>query len=60
MNLLELQVLAVVSRIPNGTDAPSPESFVEPAGPAPNGQPERSDTNSRQPAVDAGHGKQTV
>jgi hypothetical protein len=29
MNLLELQVLAMVSRIPDGNDAPAPEFDVE-------------------------------
>jgi hypothetical protein len=50
MNLLELQVLAVVSRIPNGNDAPSPEFALELAadsGP----QPATTDTHSARPAT---------
>jgi hypothetical protein len=36
MNLLELQVLAVVSRIPDGSDAPSPDfDYEPPAGDVP-------------------------
>jgi len=56
MNLLELQVLAVVSRIPNGNDAPSPEfAFETSSHPV-----EVRDSDSAPPAAEAGNGKQPV
>jgi hypothetical protein len=58
MNLLELQVLAVVSRIPNGNDAPSPEfAFETSSHPV---EVRDSDSDSAPPAAEAGNGKQPV
>jgi len=52
MNLLELQVLAVVSRIPNGNDAPSPEFFLESAAAAFTAPVEVHDTDSAPVVAD--------
>jgi hypothetical protein len=60
MNLLELQVLAVVSRIPNGNDAPSPEFAFEPVASAPNDPVAVSGPDSAPPAAEARGVKQPV
>jgi len=59
MNLLELQVLAVVSRIPNGNDAPSPEFAFESWDAASSDPLEVSGPDSA-PHGDADHVKQPV
>jgi hypothetical protein len=60
MNLLELQVLAVVSRIPNGNDAPSPEFGVEPDAAAATAPLEISDNGAPPAAADDCSVKQPV
>jgi len=60
MNLLELQVLAVVSRIPNGNDAPSPEFGFERLAAAPKDPLEVSGRDSAPPVAEARNVKQRV
>ena len=52
MNLLELQVLSMVSRIPNGSEAPSVEFGAEPEAGAPNAWPEFNDDDASHAAAD--------
>jgi hypothetical protein len=60
MNLLELQVLAVVSRIPNGNDAPAPEFAFQPVGAAPNDPVEARAPDSAPAAAEARNVKHPV
>lgn len=60
MNRLELQVLAVVSRIPNGNDAPSPEFAFALVAAAPNDPVEVRGPDSARPAAEARNVKQPV
>jgi hypothetical protein len=60
MNLLELQLLAVVSRIPNGDDAPSPEFVFDSAADALNNPVEASDSDSAPPTADGRHATHLV
>lgn len=60
MNRLELQGLAVVSRMPNGNDAPSPELAFEPLVAAPRDPVEVRDPDSAPSAADARTVKQPV